>query len=43
MKRNSVKDFSEIFKIPFNEFKEGASIAYEDFSETVEEYEIEYS
>ena len=43
IKRNAVKDFAEIFKIPLNEFKEGASITFDEFSETVEEYEIEYS
>jgi len=43
IKRNAVKDFAEIFKIPLNEFKEGTSITFDEFSETVEEYEIEYS
>ena len=43
MKRQQVRDFSDIFKIPYSDFPSDHALNYEDFATTIDEYEIHHS
>ena len=42
MKRQAIKDFSDIFKIPLSDFPEG-QISFQVFNDVIDEYEIDYN
>ena len=43
MKRQQVRDFSDVFKIPYSDFPSDNALNYEDFATTIDEYEIHHS